>query len=209
MINKSTPQDLYETNPEDAKMVLDIIAELGASGDPVIYDPACGNKVFGNMFRENGFDNIIESDLFTMEEKTNYLTTIEPIYDILVTNPPYAKKVEWIMKAYNNGNPFIMLLPSDILFHAKAMKFFIQYGVTVYVPMKSFKFLHEGKWCKPLQSCSYFCGNFPMTEKTVVIKYVDNRGVNLPVSGLSLIDDMAICDDDSSDDESVESLDSI
>ena len=55
----------------------------------------------------------IEEDFFTCDPP--------PHYDVQITNPPWAKKYRWLERSLLHHKPFALLLPSKIIFAAKAI----------------------------------------------------------------------------------------
>jgi len=162
-------QDLYETKAVDIFPIPPFIQDFK---DLTVFDPCCGNKAFGHVLMANGFSQIIERDLFTQDEKFDYLTAEDPNYSLLITNPPFQNKVKFIKKAYESGKPFILLLPFECLTYKEAKKLFKEYGVKVVVLHDDPVFLHQGKDISPL-CCSYFMGNFPeIAQGTTTIVYL-------------------------------------
>jgi hypothetical protein len=50
---------------------------------------------------------------------------------IIVTNPPYSIKYEWLQRCYELGTPFALLMPVEMLGTAKGQKLFSKYGIEV------------------------------------------------------------------------------
>jgi hypothetical protein len=162
-------QDLYETKVADIIPILPFIQEFQSL---TIFDPCCGNKAFGHVLMANGFSQIIERDLYTQEQKHDYLKAEDPEYDLLITNPPFQNKNKFVKKAYESKKPFVLLLPFEILTSKGAKKFFMDYGVKVIVLKDNPVFIHEGKDVEPL-CCSYFMGNFfDIVKGTTTIIYL-------------------------------------
>lgn len=80
---RTLPQDLFET-PENALLLL--LPILATIIGKVIYEPCCGNSAITRFLESRGF-TVISRDLFTTEEKHDYLTEEDPEYDVLITNP--------------------------------------------------------------------------------------------------------------------------
>ena len=105
-ITTSSPcQDLFET-PMNILMLLDEV--LNTMKGKVIFEPCCGNGSIVKYLVEKGFEVI-------GEVKYDYITEIEPEYDVLITNPPLEMNHQYFEKAMNSGKPFIMLLPLHFL----------------------------------------------------------------------------------------------
>ena len=159
-VEKKVLPYLYTTFPEDVEVVIPFLENFR---DSTVFDPSCGLGVFGNVFRSCGFTDFVESDLFYGEgEKRNFLAEELPHYDLLITNPPFGQKLEFLKKAYEIGKPFVFLLPMDCLSHMGTSELFMQYGVRVLVfrPFIS-NFLKDGKKKGNYSACAYFMGNFP------------------------------------------------
>jgi hypothetical protein len=107
----SVPQDLFET-PLNALMLLE--GALKTMKGKVIFEPCCGNGRIVKFLLERGF-TVIGRDLYSTEVKHDYLIEDDPVYDVLLTNPPFALKHQFFEKAMNSGKPFIMLLPLQFL----------------------------------------------------------------------------------------------
>lgn len=107
----SLPQDLFET-PVNAMMLLD--KALETLKGKIIFEPCCGNGAIVNYLQAKGFE-VIGRDLYSTEEKHDYLTEADPDYDVLITNPPFCVKHQFFEKAMMSGKPFIMLLPLQFL----------------------------------------------------------------------------------------------
>ena len=50
---------------------------------------------------------------------------------IIVTNPPYSIKYEWLEKCYRIGLPFALLMPVEMIGAAKAQKLFNRHGIEI------------------------------------------------------------------------------
>lgn len=152
--------DLYTTFPADVEVVVSFITQFRES---IILDPCCGYGAFGQVLKANGFYSVVETDLFYGDgQKSNFLTDEVPDYDLLITNPPFSQKKEFLERAYSIGKPFVLLLPLDTLAYMGTSELFMRYGVRVLVfrPFIS-DFLKDGKIKGKYCACAYFLGNFP------------------------------------------------
>ena len=77
------PQDLFET-PRNALELLD--KHLEFLQGKTIFEPCCGGGAITDYLEVKGF-KVISRDLYSTEEKHDYLKTEDPEYDILITNP--------------------------------------------------------------------------------------------------------------------------
>jgi methylase of polypeptide subunit release factors len=80
----------------------------------VIFEPCCGNGAIVKYLEKKGL-TVISRDLYTTDEKHDYLVEEDPEYDVIITNPPFCVKHEFFNKAILSVKPFIMLLPIQFL----------------------------------------------------------------------------------------------
>jgi hypothetical protein len=66
--------------------------------------------------------------------------------NIIITNPPYSLKYEWLERCYKLGFPFALLMPVEMLGTAKGQKLFDKYGIEVIFmsPRVDFYMPHKG-----------------------------------------------------------------
>ena len=95
------PQDLFITQDETLQHLVPFLNTL--SKDTLIYDPCCGTKAIGNFLRRLGYNNIIETDLYTTEVKTDYLKVKDPYHKLKVANIPFCDKQRFFKKAFSTG----------------------------------------------------------------------------------------------------------
>ena len=115
------------------------------------------------VFEEEGFQ-VIKRDLFTLNEKHDYLISNDSEYDVLITNPPFVYVREFLFKAFNTGKPFIMLIDINLLSTKAGFQLInaFQYSVEIVVPTP--EFFHNGKWTKCISSCAWLFGNHTYYE---------------------------------------------
>jgi DNA modification methylase len=120
-----------------------------------------GGSNITKLFKQYGY-NVITTHI---NDGFNFLTD-EPNfdYDIVITNPPYSLKDEFLEKAYKLGKPFCFLLPITSLEGKRRGKLFRQYGVEVLVLNKRINFMKSKKnvWF----NTSWFCWNV-LPEKLI------------------------------------------
>ena len=91
-----------------------------------IWEPACGDGMMVNSFRDRGFD-ILGTDILT---GTNFFLEDHTDWDCIITNPPYSIKYHWLAQCYEFGKPFALLLPVETLGSGKAQRMFDFYKET-------------------------------------------------------------------------------
>ena len=85
-------------------------------------------------------------------------------FDIIITNPPFSLKNEFLKKAYEYGKPFCFLLPITTLEGVFRGKLFKKYGIDVLVLNKRVNYINAKKnaWF----NSSWFCWNV-LPEKLI------------------------------------------
>ena len=97
-------------------MYLKLFLQENYPKDKVIYDPCCGTGVIGKFLRELGYTNIIEQDLYTTDDKTDYLLSNRQNYDLMIANIPFCSKLAFFKKAFKAGNLIHPLFFTSVLF---------------------------------------------------------------------------------------------
>src|SRR3990167_3365407 len=103
-----------------------------------IWECAEGN---GNLTKELyglGFSRF-GSDLITGTDFLNE-NTIVPVYDCIITNPPFKYKQQFLERCYELGKPFALLLPLTTFETAKRQKLFRENGLEVIFMPKRINF---------------------------------------------------------------------
>jgi hypothetical protein len=130
-------------------------------GELTIFEPACGN---GAIVREleNVHAKVIGRDLYTLDDRHDYLTCEDPQYDIMITNPPFALKYEFAKKAFASKKPFVMLLPICCLTTKKWMTSFGKNKAFTQM-LSSCDFLHNNISVS-VADCVWLYGNLKSNE---------------------------------------------
>jgi len=120
---KAGAPDDFQTPPEAIYPLLPYIPKGW-----VIWECAAGQGNLVRAFEREGYA-VIATDIKTGQ---NFLT-YEPAarYDVIVTNPPYKYKQQFLERAYALQKPFAMLLPLTTFETAKRQQLFKRYGVQV------------------------------------------------------------------------------
>ena len=93
-------------------------------------------------------------------------------FDMIITNPPYSLKDEFIKKCYEWKKPFCLLLPITALEGKTRNKMYKQYGIEILVFNKRINFMKDkkGSWF----NTSWFCHNV-LPEKIIFEELGDNN----------------------------------
>jgi hypothetical protein len=106
------------------------------SKDKVIWEPFYGDGSSGKYLTELGFEVIHEPlDFF---EQTNF------DYDIIVSNPPFSKKIAIFKHLAKLDKPFILLVPVSIITKQYLKKYFKD-KVQIIIPKSRIHFLKNGQ----------------------------------------------------------------
>lgn len=110
-----------------------------------------GSSNITKVLREEGY-KVISTHIDTFD----FLTDIPDFdYDMIITNPPYSLKDEFIERCYSYGKPFALLLPITSLEGVKRGAMFRQNGIGVIVLDRRVNYINEKKsnWF----NTSWFC----------------------------------------------------
>ena len=106
--SKHHPQDLFITQECTLSYLLPFILKLDKNIK--IYDPCCGTYVIRNFLRENGYNNIIETDLYTTPIKTDFLKTKITACGLIIANIPFCIKYQFFKKAFLSGKQLVCFI---------------------------------------------------------------------------------------------------
>lgn len=101
-----------------------------------------GESNITKVLKENGYKVIS-----THKKEFNFLTdTPDFDFDLIITNPPYSLKNEFIKRCYELKKPFALLLPITALEGVERGGLFNKHGISVIVLDQRVNFL-KGKSC--------------------------------------------------------------
>lgn len=109
---ESKKADFYQTNPLMSKVLIDWFKENEFNTSLGILDPCCGKHSITNELNKY-FNNVSYFDKFEGDNKLDYLEEIIST-NIIVMNPPYSTKYDFINKARTEANYVFCLLPLNI-----------------------------------------------------------------------------------------------
>jgi hypothetical protein len=77
--------------------------------ETIIWESAYCDGASGESWHELGYTRVIH------EEGRDFFKW-EPIkYDIQITNPPFSKKMEWMLRSIELDKPFVLIMPASII----------------------------------------------------------------------------------------------
>jgi hypothetical protein len=105
---------------------------------------AIENSEIVTVLKANGFE-VIKSHI---KDGLDFFEYEPQQYDLIMTNPPYSLKDQFLKRAFELDKPFMMLLPITTLEGKKRSEMFQQHKVQVLIPSKRFNFIKEkkGSW---------------------------------------------------------------
>lgn len=93
----------------------------------VIWESACGECSLVNALRSGGYQ-VFASDIFNGQ---NFFEYQPSHFDMILTNPPFSVKVEWLVRCYELGKPFALLLPVEVLGVYSVQRLFKKFGIEI------------------------------------------------------------------------------
>ena len=112
-----------------------------------------GESNIAKVLRDNGF--IVIS---TSKKTLDFLKDTPHFhFDMIITNPPYSLKDEFLKKCYEYKKPFALLLPITALEGKNRHNLYRKYGIEVIILDKRINFLNNKRSC--WFNTSWFCWN--------------------------------------------------
>lgn len=117
--------------------------------DKIIWEAFYGDGKSGNFLQELGF-NVIHEQVDFFENNLG---------DIVVSNPPFSKSKEVLIRLKQLEKPFILILPSSKINTQYVRENYKNQGLQIIIPRKRIQFIKNGN---ELQNkcnfdCFYYC----------------------------------------------------
>ena len=121
---KQGMSDDFQTPPEALEPLLSYLKK-----EWTIWECAEGKGNLTSELYRLGFSRF-GSDLIT---GTDFLdkNTVVPVFDCIITNPPFKYKQQFLKRCYELGKPFALLLPLTTFETQKRQELFKKYGLEV------------------------------------------------------------------------------
>jgi hypothetical protein len=103
----------------------------------VIWEPAAGEAYLAGALYDHGYA-VAQSDVLTGQNFFRYEPSVD--WTVLVTNPPYSIKYDWLARCYALGKPFALLMPVEMIAASTAQRLFKQHGIEILMPDKRINF---------------------------------------------------------------------
>ena len=110
-----------------------------------------GESKITKVLRDNGY-KVITSHIKDFDFLKD---TPEFEFDMIITNPPYSLKTQFLKRCYEYQKPFALLLPITALEGKDRNELYQQYGLEIIVLDKRVNFLDNKKTC--WFNTSWFC----------------------------------------------------
>ena len=96
-----------------------------------------------------------ECKVISSDKDDNFFLYLPDNFDMIITNPPYSLKDEFLERCYKLGKPFCLLLPVTALEGKRRGKLFRENGIELLVFDKRINFIDQKKNC--WFNTSWFC----------------------------------------------------
>lgn len=114
-----------------------------------------GSSNISKVLKESGYEVIT-----THKKDFDFLSNIPDFeFDMIVTNPPYSLKDEFIKKCYEYGKPFALLLPLTSLEGIERGKMYREKGIELLVFDRRCNFIYDNAKKSNWFNTSWFCYN--------------------------------------------------
>lgn len=140
--------DDFQTPPEALVPLLPYLQK-----DWLIWECAQGKGYLTEALHEHGY-TVIGSDILT---GADFLTWTPEQFDCIITNPPYSLKHKFLIRCYELGKPFALLLPLTTLETRTRQRLFAKHGVEIILFDKRINFhVPSGKESKSWFATAWF-----------------------------------------------------
>lgn len=161
--NANPHNDEWYTPAYAVEPLLEFIPKMKCIWESTDY----GDSAITEVLKEHG-KHVISSHI---ERNENFFTyKPDEYWDMIVTNPPYSIKDEFLARAYELGRPFAMLLPVESLGGQARFKLYKKYGLEILVLDKRVEFSNQKN---PYFSVAWFC-HYVLPEK-LIFREIDKK----------------------------------
>lgn len=144
------------------KVAWDVLAPFIPVGS-VIWECAYGKGSLTKIMSEAGFKIVTSIDFFKDEQAC----------DVIITNPPYSLKEEFLQRAYELNKPFAFLMPLTTLEGKRRGALFAQNGIQLLIPNKRINFITpSGKGSGSWFATAWFCWGLNLPNQLNFIELI-------------------------------------
>jgi len=138
----------------------------------VIWECAEGKGYLTNELRARGY-LVIGSDILTGQD---FLSWMPSHFDCIITNPPYSIKHKFLIRCYQLGKPFALLLPLTTLETRTRQKLFTQYGLEIILFDKRINFhVPSGKESKSWFATAWFTWGLDIGKQLNFVSLIETK----------------------------------
>ena len=132
----------------------------------IIRDCAWGKGHLAKNIAESGFNCVgnESKDFFNLKKEDLWEE------DILITNPPYSKKDEFLQKAYELDMPFAFLMPLTALEGIKRGKMYKENGIQLIIPNRRINFITPNGGKSAWFQVAWFCYKLNLPKDIMFIE---------------------------------------
>jgi len=127
----------------------------------VIWECASGKGHIASYLKSLGF-KVIEGNDFFEDSFENA--------DIILTNPPYSNKDDFLERAYSIGKPFAFLLPVESLGAKRRGKMYKEFGIQLIVPHDRINFIIPSGKKSSWFPTAWFCYNLHLPKDLMFVE---------------------------------------
>jgi hypothetical protein len=169
VINGSKGSDNFQTPEWPIKALTKVIHKKLV--EKTILDPCCGKGHLRKTLNDQGY-YCIGTDI---DRGFNFLTTNPNSlgdYDLIITNPPYSLKDEFLERCYNIGKPFALLMPLTALEGQKRLALYKKNGMQLALLPKRVNFIPptEGKKSSAWFPTAWFTYGFNLDKDLIYLE---------------------------------------
>tara|TARA_B110000238_G_scaffold187958_1_gene218530 strand:+ start:215 stop:703 length:489 start_codon:yes stop_codon:yes gene_type:complete len=138
----NTPKELWEN-----------IIDYLPGKDKVVWEAFYGNGKYGQILSDLGC-TVIQSNVDFFDDNKHIIDKT----DMIVTNVPFSKKKEILIRLKEIDKPFILIMPAATMFTNYLKEAFDKNEIQIIIPAKRMHFEKNGVVLKRTSfDCCYFC----------------------------------------------------
>jgi hypothetical protein len=128
----------------------------------IIWDSAFGSGKLAEHFIKEGFNVVGKDSIDFLDENLDC--------DVIITNPPYSKKEEFIKRCYELEKPFALLMPLTALEGKKRGELYRKNGIQLLVPNKRINFVTPNNGKSSWFATAWFCWKLNLPKDLMFVE---------------------------------------
>ena len=129
----------------------------------VVWECAYGKGSLAKIMETQGYSVVTSSNFFEDNQDC----------DVIITNPPYSLKEDFLERAYFLDKPFAFLMPLTALEGKKRGLLYRKYGIELLIPNKRINFITpSGKGSGSWFATAWFCWQLDLPKQINFIEVV-------------------------------------